>query len=915
MTYVGWPLPEQLPTWSEIQAALLTPLSTPLLLDVLACLLWATWTMFVLDLARTVGDLLRTTPWPTARPAGPLRALTAALLGTIVLALLNSRPTPPGVPTYASASVDHSPTNTISPPPHQPFLTPDATARLEPSSERPARVPRPGSETAVVRPPEHGIHDSLWRIAARELGDGSRWPEIYALNRGRAQLNGETLTTPNLIRPGWVLRLPDEPRPEPPDREDRHPPDGPKPPSPGPDAEEPSTRPTPTPDSPPPTPGDRAHETRPSPGISLPTGAFVSVGLAALIAAAWLSRKRWHRVHYRPGSGQRDDLASAPVVRALRLAHDQTSPTTTSGSRIDDTSGEHKNGDIQAEGPSEAATPRRTHVLATKNGQDLALNLARTRGLGLVGPGALDATRALVTTLLAERHHPEGPHSALLMPAHDAELLLGDNIVSRPHLAKLRIVADLEAALDHLEAELLTRMRTAVDREADPAADAETTEELVLVATPDPGAEQRLQAILDNGSVLGLAGVIVGQWPPGATARVMSDGTVSAMSTILAHTLVGSRLFTLPRPDTEALLDLLRDADVTVEPPSPHTSGPLPATDSSPQQSDSDPRLETASRTHQSVTGTGRARETPPGPGEAATRSDPRATRTTTEPEQASNHASAGPPDELADDRAEPETPLTMALLGRFQMVLHHGDQQQDLTSALAPRQREVLIFLALHPDGARRGALATAIWPEAPTDRPYNALHATLSQLRRALRTVTDGAVSDLILHDGGRYVLDEAQVSVDAWRLQRVLTALRHSPGADEAAAVQQIDALYRGDLAEDVAAEWLEAPREALRRDVLDSITGLARSVGEARPECALLLLERARALDPYNEALYRDIARCQARLGHHDAIPRTLALLTTALAELDERPSQETESVCASLQRFGAGDPGILGDTAE
>ena len=50
--------------------------------------------------------------------------------------------------------------------------------------------------------------DSLWRIAARNLGSGSRWQEIYALNRDRVQADGRTLRNPSIIQIGWVLDLP-----------------------------------------------------------------------------------------------------------------------------------------------------------------------------------------------------------------------------------------------------------------------------------------------------------------------------------------------------------------------------------------------------------------------------------------------------------------------------------------------------------------------------------------------------------------------------------------------------------------------------------------------------------------------------------------------------------------------------------
>jgi nucleoid-associated protein YgaU len=56
-----------------------------------------------------------------------------------------------------------------------------------------------------VAPPERTYTvrrgDSLWRIAEAELGDPGRWPELHRHNRG-------TVAEPDLLQPGWVLRLP-----------------------------------------------------------------------------------------------------------------------------------------------------------------------------------------------------------------------------------------------------------------------------------------------------------------------------------------------------------------------------------------------------------------------------------------------------------------------------------------------------------------------------------------------------------------------------------------------------------------------------------------------------------------------------------------------------------------------------------
>jgi hypothetical protein len=82
---------------------------------------------------------------------------------------------------------------------------PSASAGTEPAAASPSPAP---VKFYIVPPPGNGHAESLFAVAARTLGDGSRFMEIFSLNEGRLQPNGGRLTNPRLIEPGWILQLP-----------------------------------------------------------------------------------------------------------------------------------------------------------------------------------------------------------------------------------------------------------------------------------------------------------------------------------------------------------------------------------------------------------------------------------------------------------------------------------------------------------------------------------------------------------------------------------------------------------------------------------------------------------------------------------------------------------------------------------
>lgn len=67
-----------------------------------------------------------------------------------------------------------------------------------------------GKRVYVVQPPEGRYHDNLWDISERTLGDGRRYQEVFNLNKGRDQPDGQQLTLERLIYPNWLLVMPED---------------------------------------------------------------------------------------------------------------------------------------------------------------------------------------------------------------------------------------------------------------------------------------------------------------------------------------------------------------------------------------------------------------------------------------------------------------------------------------------------------------------------------------------------------------------------------------------------------------------------------------------------------------------------------------------------------------------------------
>ncbi|QIB49554.1 LysM peptidoglycan-binding domain-containing protein [Streptomyces aureoverticillatus] len=98
--------------------------------------------------------------------------------------------------TMADGSIFHAST----------FLQPGWQLRMPDTAATQNNAPAPQGERAkgvTVRP-----GDTLWKIAEDELGDGTKYGQIFEENRGAPQPGGTTLTDPDDIRTGLKLDIP-----------------------------------------------------------------------------------------------------------------------------------------------------------------------------------------------------------------------------------------------------------------------------------------------------------------------------------------------------------------------------------------------------------------------------------------------------------------------------------------------------------------------------------------------------------------------------------------------------------------------------------------------------------------------------------------------------------------------------------
>jgi len=204
-SWVGWPLPTEVPTLSQIGDALRdTYIPDEFLVKALAVVCWLVWIELVASLLVEAVAYVRGRKAGAVPFAGGLQRGAARLIATV--ALLGSLLASKGL-----SGSDGFGLRALAPPTSQPLVTLVAD---EPPAEPDEAVGRAGAAVGARLAPrptyEVQRRDTLWDIAERHLGDPFRWREIFGLNQGKVQPDGRCLTDPDLIHAGWRLELPDD---------------------------------------------------------------------------------------------------------------------------------------------------------------------------------------------------------------------------------------------------------------------------------------------------------------------------------------------------------------------------------------------------------------------------------------------------------------------------------------------------------------------------------------------------------------------------------------------------------------------------------------------------------------------------------------------------------------------------------
>ena len=206
VAFVGWPLPETLPTLTELAERTRTGVPDEVIVNTLAVLGWLAWAQLAAVVLLEAVALLRNVRAPSLPGIPGMQVGVARLLATAALLLggLTNRSAPAPLADVGAVSMQAAPISLVVDPP---TTAPPAAS----PTPRPEQAPAVAHERASGPTYTVQRHDSWWGVAEDVLGDGTRWRELRDLNVGAPMPDGHVISaTTDSMNEGWIIWLPTE---------------------------------------------------------------------------------------------------------------------------------------------------------------------------------------------------------------------------------------------------------------------------------------------------------------------------------------------------------------------------------------------------------------------------------------------------------------------------------------------------------------------------------------------------------------------------------------------------------------------------------------------------------------------------------------------------------------------------------
>jgi DNA-binding SARP family transcriptional activator len=236
--------------------------------------------------------------------------------------------------------------------------------------------------------------------------------------------------------------------------------------------------------------------------------------------------------------------------------------------------------------------------------------------------------------------------------------------------------------------------------------------------------------------------------------------------------------------------------------------------------------------------------------------------------------------------------PIEVAILGPVEI------RGSTLPLGRHPRLTELVVYLAMHPEGATTAAWETALWPERRM--PPQTIANRLSEARRALGFASDGRPR--LRKSGERHLI--ADLKTD-WEHFRKLA------GRDgDLAAWHDALELVRGRPFSDLhQGEWTAL--EGFVGEIEHAVVGCALRLGglalaDGCPDDAIWAAQRALRATPWDERLHRLLMEAADAAGDRGAVEATLRHLALVL-EIDGDPLRGVHPETAALYARLSGRP--------